>query len=397
MRNNEMKLLIFVFLLFSFEIFSQSLLDKLDSDNFEERFEALEIIKNQQLIEYIPELESRVFSQETYLLQYSFIEALDALEAPNTYDLILTYYNNINTFEPLPPYNSLESKLESKVRAMWLLFKFGDYSKSEDVFDYLNNEPNSKRYMIVINDLKFIYENVPAYQSQALDWILNILNNILNEFTFRNTALVILNQINYSETDALCVSILNDSNENPDLKYSALKILYDRNYPELRTILRNKVLNDPDNFIRFKAGSGLLQVYGVPSDLKLIIDYYPTEPDGDTKGLFQIVVADFVPPKPELNWSELITKLITYTNEMYSYQWIANTQSRDYYITKLNLLNSQITSGRYKDACNTLNKDLLVTIDKDLTTNKITTEGYKFLHYYCVYIKEEFPGPLPCL
>ncbi|MEB2295783.1 MAG: hypothetical protein OZ915_10065 [Ignavibacteriales bacterium] len=392
-----MKLLIFVFLLFSFEIFSQSLLDKLDSDNFEERFEALEIIKNQQLIEYIPELGSRVFSQETYLLQYSFIEALDALEAPNTYDLILTYYNNINTFEPLPPYNSLESKLESKVRAMWLLFKFGDYSKSEDVFDYLNNEPNSKRYMIVINDLKFIYENVPAYQSQALDWILNILNNILNEFTFRNTALVILNQINYSETDALCVSILNDSNENPDLKYSALKILYDRNYPELRTILRNKVLNDPDNFIRFKAGSGLLQVYGVPSDLKLIIDYYPTEPDGDTKGLFQIVVADFVPPKPELNWSELITKLITYTNEMYSYQWIANTQSRDYYITKLNLLNSQITSGRYKDACNTLNKDLLVTIDKDLTTNKITTEGYKFLHYYCVYIKEEFPGPLPCL
>ena len=392
-----MKLLIFVFLLFSFEIFSQSLLDKLDSDNFEERFEALEIIKNQQLIEYIPELESRVFSQETYLLQYSFIEALDALEAPNTYDLILTYYNNINTFEPLPPYNSLESKLESKVRAMWLLFKFGDYSKSEDVFDYLNNEPNSKRYMIVINDLKFIYENVPAYQSQALDWILNILNNILNEFTFRNTALVILNQINYSETDALCVSILNDSNENPDLKYSALKILYDRNYPELRTILRNKVLNDPDNFIRFKAGSGLLQVYGVPSDLKLIIDYYPTEPDGDTKGLFQIVVADFVPPKPELNWSELITKLITYTNEMYSYQWIANTQSRDYYITKLNLLNSQITSGRYKDACNTLNKDLLVTIDKDLTTNKITPEGYKFLHYYCVYIKEEFPGPLPCL
>ncbi|MCZ7615263.1 MAG: hypothetical protein M5T52_17415 [Ignavibacteriaceae bacterium] len=160
----------------------------MDSDNFEERFEALEIIKNQQLIEYIPELESRVFSQETYLLQYSFIEALDALEAPNTYDLILTYYNNINTFEPLPPYNSLESKLESKVRAMWLLFKFGDYSKSEDVFDYLNNEPNSKRYMIVINDLKFIYENVPAYQSQALDWILNILNNILNEFTFRNTS-----------------------------------------------------------------------------------------------------------------------------------------------------------------------------------------------------------------
>ncbi|MCL4279729.1 MAG: hypothetical protein KJZ60_08615, partial [Ignavibacteriaceae bacterium] len=65
--------------------------------------------------------------------------------------------------------------------------------------------------------------------------------------------------------------------------------------------------------------------------------------------------------------------------------------------TKLNLLNSQITSGRYKDACSTLNKALLVQIEKDLATNKITTEGYKFLHYYCVYIKEEFPGPLPCL
>jgi len=396
-----MKSLLFLLILYSINVHSQTLplLEKLDSPRWAERFEALKIIENEQLVEYIQALEELIFNQETLYLQYSFLYTLDALDEPSTYDLALQYYDGIDLFDPEPPYDEFDNKLEAKARINKLLFKYNDYTKVEDIFNYLQYEVSPKRYKIVIDELQFVAENIPSYYSQAVYWILYILNNAVNEISIRMTALKILNQINYSEINNLCLNILNNLDENPDIKYVSLKILFERGFPELKSVLTERVLNDASDFIRFKSGSGLLQVFGLPSDLKFIIDYYPSEPDEDTRGLFKIIVTEFIPPKPETtDIVEMINNLISYTDESFGYQWIEE-EAYNYYIERLNSLIREVEEQNYEEACRLINEDLLSRIEQDYNDyGTLTVEGYKFLHYHTVYIKEELNNQFyPCI
>lgn len=382
-------------------IFSQAdtLLEKLDGESFYYKFEALRIIRENNLEEYIPELEKRIFIQETLLLQEVYLKTLNALNAANTYDFAIQYYNSIDIFNP-QPYIEFNSKLEMKARIQQIFFKYGDYSKTEDIFTYLDDPNEMKRYGLILHDLKTVYENVPLFQTQALDWLLIILNESTDKF-IRKLSLEILNEINYSEIINTCVGIINNENEDGNLKYFASRILFDRDYEGLPDILRDKINSDPSDVLRWRFASGLLEYYALPSDWKLVIDHIPNEPDEDTRGMFEIIVDKFIPPKPDsLSYFDLCTKLISYTGEeMYQYGWIANEKTRDYYAEELTAVKQSIkNTGKIEQACEIINSQILPQAEQDLQRHLITEEGYKFLHYYTIYIKEEIEkefGPCP--
>jgi len=395
-----MKTVISIVFIINALIFSQGdpLLEKLDGESFAGRFEALRYIRENRLEEYIPELESRIFNQETLLLQEAYLKTLNALNAANTYDFAIQYYNSIDLFNP-EPYIEINSILELKARAQEIFFEYGDYSKTEDIFIYLNDPNEIKSFGLIIHDLKTVYENVPSFQTQALDWLLIILNESTDIY-LRKTALKILNQINYTEITNICVNIINNEAEDGNLKYFASRILFDKDYTGLPNILREKINSDPSDVLRWRFASGLLEYYAVPSDLKLVIDHIPNEPDEDVRGMFEIIVHRFIPPKPEiLDYYGLCTRLVTYTDEMFQYGWIQNEETRDYYAQRLTEVYESIeNTSEIGEACSIIDERILPQVEQDLGEQLVTNEAYKFLHYYTIYIKEEIEeefGPCP--
>jgi hypothetical protein len=388
-------ILSFVFIINTL-IFSQpdSLLEKLDGENWYYRFEALNYIQKNRLEEYIPELESRIFNQETLQLQEAYLVTLNALDAENTYDFAIQYYSSIDSFNS-EPHIEVISKLQLKASVQYIFFKYGDYSRTEDIFTYLDDPNETKFYGLIIHDLKTVYENVPSFQTQALDWLLYILNET-TDIVERKIALKILHQINYTDVTNICVNIINNQTEDGNLKYFAARVLFTRHYAGLPDIFREKINDDPSDVLRWRFASGLLEHYAVPSDLKLVIDHIPNETNEDVRGMFEIIVDLFIPPKPvNLGLDQMIANLISYTNDLVEYGWIADWQID--YMGYLLEMQEAIENERYEELCNTIEM-FLPEIEQAYEGGDITKEGYKFLHYHTTYIKEKYEeefGPCP--
>lgn len=391
-----MKTILIVISIFFYENnFAQSFewcLDSLYSENYVTKCEAIDCVNGFEPEGATEVLVDLIELQQPYL-QTRFLSTLYNLGYEDVSTQAYGLISRADEFANDPEYPS--DPLEAKVLATAILIYKEDYSTVEYVFEQLNQGEITENKILAIHLLRYIMDNVPSYKQEAKNILMNALNNESEDIRYYSL-LYLAEEFGEEMNDELVENFVN-SNDSPT-KMMALKHLCINNYSELNLLLKQQLESEESSSLRIDIADSLLLRFGEPSDLKAVIDYQPNEPDYTASKLMGYSIDEFIPPKPaSLNWSGLIKKLISYTNEMYSYQWIANTQTRDYFISKLNLLNSQIALGRFKDACNTLNKDLLARIDKDLTSNNITTEGYKFLHYYCVYIKEEFPGPLPCL
>jgi len=356
------------------------------------RRETILTIIDQKLEEYVPYIEQAIFLQTEPFMIYTYLKALDILHSQNIVDFTFEFITRADDFDDVEP---AEDPLEMKVKATIFLFNADNYSTSNYVFEIISRDrPTVNPYALTL--LGRIMAEVPDYYEQAKSELLYIMNNAPDEIS-RFNAMFYLNE--FSGTDVISEFVDKFIND-PDMtvRSQALDHLFNLNYLELKSLLIQRLVQDPSEIMRAKIADSLLVVYGEPSDLKTVIDYQRGETDPDVKTWIQFAINDFIPPKPDtLNWSGMITKLISYVSEMYSYQWIANTQTRDYYVLTLNLLKRQIETRKYKDACSTINIKLLAKIEQDLQNNKITTEGYKFLHYYCLYIKEDFTHTLyPC-
>jgi hypothetical protein len=51
--------------------------------------------------------------------------------------------------------------------------------------------------------------------------------------------------------------------------------------------------------------------------------------------------------------------------------------------------NSIKSTRKTEEACSIIDERILPQAELDLQQQLITTEGYRFLHYYTIYIKEE--------
>lgn len=93
----------------------------------------------------------------------------------------------------------------------------------------------------------------------------------------------------------------------------------------------------------------------------------------------------------------MINNLITYTEELFQYEWIIEQETFDYYVTTLIDLRESLYAGELELACSIINERLPAQIEQDMQEMLITIEGYKFLHYHTVYISESIEYWLgPC-
>lgn len=396
MKNSLKKLTLLLIFLFS-QLNAQSpeeLIEALYSGNSLDVALAIQAINEQRVYEALPAI-NELFDSQPPFLQLEFLRTLLVLEDPEVATkagYVISIADDYENFDPPLKYNSLDAKVEATL----VLLELQNYSTVDYVFERINRDRPTYD-AISITALELILNNLPTYEVQARLELENILTTYPDSSSNKHEAFCILvDKYGWQLQDIIINNFENVS--SLPIKIKSFEYLTRFNYSGLNSLLKERISIEEFWSFRVDIADSLLTRFGEPSDLKAVIDYQPNEPDETASSLMAYSIDNFIPPKPDtLNWLGLITKLISYTSEMYSYQWIANTQTRDYYISKLNLLKSQIESGRLKDACNTVKKYLLAQIDNDLTQNNITTEGYKFLHYYSIYIRDDFSSPFqPC-
>lgn len=368
------------------------LLVKLDSPDFGDRYEALKTITDESLIEYIPELENRIFLQECFQLQFNYLKTLNSLGASNCYNLLNAFYNDIGIVSFDIDYDTY-SNLEFKVLSNSIFFKYSDFNHVVDIFNYLTSNEN-KDYSILLNELLIVYNNLPNYREQVKSELLAIYNQTDSDYHIRGWAIEILSETDYYDINSLCINTITSISAVADLKIQCIKILYHNSYDGLRDLLRQNISIQESDFIRYQMVNHLLIQFGSPSDLYLVNNYYPNEPDQDTKTLIQFSLEDFIPPPPQMNTREyfrgyLINEIIT---PLMNYEWISPSISYDYGGAVQNLLEIMDRSNPfdYEEFCNLLAKEIIPQIEEDFENNELTIEGYKFLHYNFIYLLDQF-------
>jgi hypothetical protein len=381
-----MKKTLLIFLLLSTFISAQTLplLEKLDSPDFGDRYAALKTIKDESLIEYIPELENRIFLQESFQIQYEYLVTLNALSAENCYSLLNKFYANLDTVTFDVDYD-ITPTIELKVMTNSLYFKYSDFSKVDVIFEYL--KLNKSDCTIVLNDLEYVYLTLPAYRNQVKQELLKIFKNTGLQYYLRKTAIEILAKTDYEDIATLCINTINSSSEEADLKIPCIRILYHNSYNGLRELLRQNIPIQESDFIRYQMTNHLLSQFGYPSDLYLIIDYYPNEPDEVTRSLIQHSIVDFIPPRPTVTTSEMIDTLISFTSQLLQYNWIKDSTNYKSYLTELKN-QKKLYIERDEDNLNDSIEHFLEMVEDHHKPELLTEEGYKYLYYYATYIKE---------
>jgi hypothetical protein len=382
-------ILIFIMItLINYNVLSQdiqSVIDDLYSDNIYDPIGAITIICSYNITEAFDDI-STLYDQKPPIVQHWFLIALQQFEDTLLYNRLIDYITRADSFVseeyPLDP-------LTEKVHATYLLFSLGDYSTYNYVFELINRDGLTEIDPTAFKSLEIILNNIPNAEIEAKNILLNLLDNS-TDTDYRYFSMIALVEKYQSEmTSRILNSFENDS--YLPVRILALEYLYVMDYPELNALLNASLILDPEWSFRIDIADSLLISFGEPSDLKAVIDYQPNEPNETARSLMAYSIEDFIPPKPDtLNWSGLTTKLITFTDEMLQYGWIANQQRKDFYSSRLDDIISLINQTNEIDsACTIINEQLLPQAEQDLQQELITTEGYKFLHYYTVYIKEE--------
>lgn len=379
-------MLTFLFILLNFSINSQTILERLDSPDYSVRLGALIEIRDNNLTEYSSDLLDRIFKQPTLFLTHFFIDVLFRIGYSDLVDII---YQFIDLCDQFPQ----EQPLYHKVKATELLVKLNDLNTVGYVFEYINIDPlrNGERFIPLLKEIAL---EMPQHAQAIKDLLINIKDN--SEFYYNRREalgnLILIFGENSLQTEILS-SIINDLNMN--IRNFAMKHY---NFPDRKNLLRQQIENDSDSYRRLNYSEIYLKEFGEPDDLKFIKDYSLIEPDEVAKKSITHQTIGFIPPKPVNQSLDLmINNLISYTEELYQYDWIKKEEAYNYYVDRLVDLRESLYAGDLEMACSIINERILPQVEQDLQEELITIEGYKFLHYHTVYISESMEEVLgPC-
>ena len=389
-----MKIIILTYLLISLispTLSAQCEVNKLTSllysSDVHDRINAAQRIADCNLEELIPLLEERYYDENYLYAAHRILFALAKLDAENLEKITLDFIGNVDNLTLITP----DDPLGSKVYATQILFNLNNYSTIDYIFQIVDRDRPEFNPLTIFLLIEFLSNNeLIRYRNYAKTELENYLNTD-EDYVTRS---LVLDHLAASYGSRIVDLILDKAYNEQEwiLRSTALKSLLNINYENSRSVFYERLQDDPNRDVRWEIADSVLCHWGEPQDLKKILNYYPNEPDPVVKKDMQYYSTRvFIPPKPEgLSYNDLFFRLISYTDELFQYGWIENEETRDYYIQKLNAVKESIENNNATaEACTIINEQLLPKAEQDLKGELITTEGYKFLHYYTIYIKEE--------
>ncbi|NWF91247.1 MAG: HEAT repeat domain-containing protein, partial [Ignavibacteriaceae bacterium] len=331
-----MKKIDFLLLLFFLSFISWAqcdvgeLTNLLYSSNVHDRINAAQEIADCNLIELLPVLEERFYAEEYLYAAHKMLFALAKLDSDNLEQIALDFIDNVDNLMTLTP----DDPLSSKVYATQILINLRNYSTLDHVFQIVDRDRPDFNPLTIFVLMEFLSNNDLI---QYRDYAKTELENYLYTNADYVTRSLVLNRLAASYGTQLIDLILDKVYNEQEwiLRSTALKSLLNINYLNSRSVFYERLQDDPHRDIRWEISDSLLCYFGEPQDLKKIIDYYPNESDPIVRKDMQHSTNVFIPPKPDTDYYGLCTRLITYTDEMFVYNWIHNEETKDYYAQRL--------------------------------------------------------------
>jgi len=400
-----MKSIIKIFLIIIFNISilkaqteSLPLIEDLESDSISYGIRELAIyeVKHNNLIEYIPYLDTSVFKQPHYYLVRLCLGTLDKLNSSNIIPITKAFIDSLDSPYFLKNEKDKIDITESRLFATEILFEHGDYSTSQYIFDYIdNNREDLKRYdFFIITSLKLILSNVPSFSERAKsELIYSAQNDSWDEM--RWYALIYLNDVFGSEMNYLNVDRLINDEESGN-RISALVELFENNYPDLDKLIIERLYADTSRYVRIVLADTLLKAFGTPGNYNLVKNYLEVEQNQIARSNIEVSLELFL-PKPPYYLNNIIDYqdyIISLCDTLPLYSWLGDNTFVNELKEKVSTAKSNLQLGD-TIACRTQLQsfqDLVDTVYKDsLNTDAryVTFEGRNFLYWNTRYILDE--------
>jgi len=349
--------------------------------------------------EAIPIIEQKIWNEGPGPMT---LRALDLLEDPNLYTIARTLIDSAQTMASRWPY--ARDALETRVTATEYLYKFNDFSSTQYIFDYLRDTTRVERAG-VFQILKSVIRNVPAYADSARKELLRIARSARLPID-RSIALDDLVELYGTEMFSELVNMaVNDQDPGGSNRLSALHRLYELDYPELHSLLQDRLSKEVGWPYRCEIADSLLVRYGTPSDYQFVLAYQATAPNPTEKSLIGKALQAFTPPIPSPSSSilNLLDSLISYKHQTSTFGWLADKNFVKELDNHLDNARKHLTRG---DSANTskeveqfqekVNKEYLRTVDREGRNQPrdnrfVTVEGWKFLYFNAQYILDRLP------
>ncbi|MBI5661782.1 MAG: hypothetical protein HZC46_06525 [Ignavibacterium album] len=350
----------------------------------EERAYGCNLIAQCQLFDYKDEL-LKIFENEDFV--YPATAQLLALEGLGYNDISSLAENFLERIDGMIS-DAYVDVLESKVIATRILIRHNNFSS----FNFLNQIVDRDRPNLTFETVYCLLQVLTTgtqYTEYAKTELINLVFNA-NEYLLRAATLKGLAKHPDREVLNMLISV-SQNNADWSLRNIASQILLTDYYNTQQELLRSLTSSDPEKTNRLTLNRRLLSDWGLPADLFTITENLQKETDHDVITGLNYLIQNFIPPKPDtLGYYDLCIRLISYTDEMFGYDWIHNQETRDYYAERLTEVYQSIeNTGEISYACSIINERILPQVEQDRAEELITSEGYKFLHYYTIYIKEE--------
>jgi hypothetical protein len=400
-------LLIFI-LLYSLNIAliaqQDSIINKLNSELYSQRFQARDYIEENKLYQYIPALEERIFLSEDDFEVYNFLRVLDELNAQNLHNITRHFIDTIDYY----PSSTFMDKLELKVDASGILINLQDYSTINYLWQILERDkPSGKIEPSVINILsELLY--VPQYETRAKQELLDIYNSRYYRnmedglFNFRPQILgILVKKYGMGIKDILLDSFFNDPSVS--IRVSSIDYLREIKYPGLDTLLIYKLyLQTPDTVVNPIIGLSITSTLNTPKGWYILTTYKPSIENQRVKDSIERYIESREYSEAKRIYLESLVQYIdtvkTFVSDLDFYQWLgdftfSNELKNILQTAKTNLQNGDSLACRvqvkaFQDLVDNVYKDSLNT-----DARFVAIEGWKFLYWNAQYILDRLPIP----
>ena len=411
MKNN---IILIIFLFVSVKGFSQELtqtdlefyisnLSKIDDNH---SWEINYFIKH-RIVEAIPNLEQYFWQQKCDNQRY-YLEGLYFLGSSLTHQYALALFDSLSTpekefYDPTEKYNSIEcgDLLRARVFCIQILYRLGDYSKTNDVFELIQREKEQESYLIAgINLLPFIIRYRPDLKEQAKQELMQAISETTDDQAMFAYSLALSSAFDEEEIPEI-VQIFKNS-LSPQVKRAFMEFYFSRYEDkfDLNGLVRESLLIEPNDELRLYYVKVLLLGFATPSDYNFIKNYYQSESNDTIKALIQYEINSFIPAPIDTAYSviDLLNNLTNYIDSVSSYTWLGDLAFSNELKTILTTAKTNLQNGDSL-ACRVQVKvfqDLVDNVYKDsLNTDPrfVTIEGWKFLYWNAQYILDRLPEP----
>lgn len=371
------------------------LINDLDSIDHSIRLNAILDIYEYKVIEALPKLENKIFTQEQDVA-FWYLKSIGKLKSSNIVNIAHKF---IDTIFYLPSVvNSRQDSINTnlyKIEAVYWLIMNQDFSQSSFVFEYINQmRPIIETTSFLL--LEQLIENAPEFESQAKNELINIALSSEAKL-YSTSALRVLSEKYGSEINTYLIEII-ETNTFYTSKLLALKYLEQNKYPNLENYLKEKFMTDStiaDIILEI-----LLIDFPTLTNYVFIIENTSLAMSQFDQQYFVSILHNYqpTPPKTLSTVLEYIDYSSSLCTTLQTYSWLgdltfSNELKNILTTAKTNLQNEDSLACRvqvkaFRDLVDNVYKDSLNT-----DARFVTIEGWKFLYWNAQYILDRLPEP----